>query len=81
MKINPPNWQKDAVMTVRGWVHPKTKELLVSRKFTQLDIDAYQNSLIPVVNVVEVVEEAPKVKKTKRNKKVQAAIEQALENQ
>jgi len=31
-KQTPPNWQKDAVPTVKGWVHPKSGELLVSTK-------------------------------------------------
>ena len=27
----PPNWAKDAVATIKGWAHPKTGEILVSR--------------------------------------------------
>lgn len=29
---NPPRWQPDAIPTNRGWVHPRTGELLVSVK-------------------------------------------------
>lgn len=41
MAIKPPNYQKDAIPTVKGWKHPKTGELLVSGKFTQAQVDEY----------------------------------------
>ena len=41
MAIKPPNYQKDAIPTVKGWKHPKTGELLVSGKFTQGQVDEY----------------------------------------
>jgi len=41
MAIKPPNYQKDAVPTKKGWAHPKTGELLVSTKLSQADIDQY----------------------------------------
>lgn len=41
MAINPPNHQKDAIPTVRGWEHPRTGELLVARRHTQSQIDEY----------------------------------------
>ena len=34
MAISPPNYQKDAIPTTRGWTHPRTGELLVSMKLT-----------------------------------------------
>lgn len=41
MAIKPPNYQKDAIPTKRGWTHPKSGELLVSTKINQSDIDKY----------------------------------------
>ena len=39
--ITPPNYQKDAVITPTGWRHPRTNELLVSRKISSEDINEY----------------------------------------
>ncbi len=41
MAISPPNFQKDAVPTPQGWRHPRTNELLVSRKISSEDINEY----------------------------------------
>ena len=41
MAITPPNYQRDAVPTNRGWTHPRTGELLVSRPIKQHEIDEY----------------------------------------
>ena len=41
MAITPPNFQKDAVPTPQGWRHPRTNELLVSRKISSEDINEY----------------------------------------
>ena len=41
MAIKPPNYQKDAVPTTKGWKHPKTGELLVSTKLNQGQINEY----------------------------------------
>ncbi len=41
MTITPPNYQRDAVPTTRGWTHPRTGELLVSRPMKQQHIDEY----------------------------------------
>ena len=41
MAIKPPNYQKDAIPTVKGWKHPKTGELLVSTKLNQGQINEY----------------------------------------
>ena len=41
MAISPPNYQRDAIPTTRGWVHPRTGELLVSRKISEAAIDEY----------------------------------------
>ena len=43
MAISPPNFQKDAIPTPSGWRHPRTNELLVSRKITSQEIDEYYN--------------------------------------
>ena len=41
MAISPPNYQKDAIPTTRGWTHPRTGELLISRPMSQSAIDEY----------------------------------------
>jgi hypothetical protein len=41
MAISPPNFQRDAVPTPSGWRHPRTNELLVSRKITSDQIDEF----------------------------------------
>ena len=41
MAITPPNFQKDAIPTPQGWRHPRTGELLVSRKITEEAINEY----------------------------------------
>jgi hypothetical protein len=47
--IKAPNYAKDAIPTLKGWVSPKG-ELLVARKFTQEQIDEYLNKDKPKVN-------------------------------
>ena len=39
--IQPPNFQKDAIPTPQGWRHPRTGELLVSRKISEEAIEEY----------------------------------------
>ena len=41
MTISPPNYQRDAIPTPRGWVHPRTGELLISRKISEGAINEY----------------------------------------
>ena len=41
MAISPPNFQKDAIPTPNGWVHPKTNELLLARRISKDDIHEY----------------------------------------
>tara|TARA_B100000886_G_scaffold101242_1_gene67269 strand:+ start:454 stop:789 length:336 start_codon:yes stop_codon:yes gene_type:complete len=41
MAISPPNYQRDAIPTIRGWTHPRTGELLISRPMSQSAIDEY----------------------------------------
>lgn len=41
MAISPPNFQKDAIPTPNGWVHPKTNELLVSKRISKDAIDEF----------------------------------------
>ena len=59
-----PKWCKDAVPTLRGWAHPVTGELFVSKRFTQEQIDAFHGveEVVEEVQpepVVEVLTEAP----------------------
>lgn len=48
MAINPPNYHKQATPTLRGWVNPKTGELLTARKISQTEIDEYLGVEPPV---------------------------------
>ena len=41
MAIKPPSWCKDAIPTSKGWVHPRTGEVLVGGSITQKNIDEY----------------------------------------
>lgn len=41
MAISPPNYQRDAIPTTRGWIHPRTGELLVSRKMSEAAVNEY----------------------------------------
>lgn len=52
--ITAPGWCSDAVPTVRGWEDPNTGELLVSRRFTQEQIDEFNG-----VGKVQTLTEAP----------------------
>ena len=80
-----PNWKPDAVISTRGWKHPRTGELLVSRKFTQEQVDRYNASLIAVEEVELQPDPEPEVtvkpkKKRARKKKVEEVIENAVES-
>jgi len=57
MAISPPNFQKDAIPTPQGWRHPRTNELLVSRKITADEINEYFGA-VPTP-LVELLTEAP----------------------
>jgi hypothetical protein len=49
--IKAPNWCKNAQISTRGWVDAETGELLVSRRFSRAEVEAYNaaQSLSPVV--------------------------------
>lgn len=80
---NPPSYQKDAVMTPRGWIHPKSGELLASRKFTQEDIDKYYgiaSKPTPIVEpVAEEVEEVQVLTEAPVNKSLDDMTKSELE--
>jgi hypothetical protein len=52
-----PRWQPDAIPTIKGWVHPKTGELLIATKNINLSLFEEKQ---------EKVEEEPKKKTTKK---------------
>ena len=54
MAIKPPNNQKDAIPTRKGWVHPQTGETLVGGSISQKNIDEYMN--VPVIEIETIVE-------------------------
>lgn len=74
IRLNPPSFAPDAIPTPRGWVHPKTGELLVSVK---LDMDAFKPKAKTKVvkeakeEVQDAPKEEPKTKstRTKRTRK------------
>ena len=57
MAISPPNFQKDAIPTPQGWRHPRTNELLVSRKISADEINEYFGAT--PTPAVQVLTEAP----------------------
>jgi len=46
MAISPPNYQKDAIPTPRGWTHPRTGELLKAQKLSEQQIGEYLGEVI-----------------------------------
>ena len=63
--IEPPKYQKDAIPTLKGWKHPKRREILVSKKFTQKEIDEYLNAQKKPKAKPKPKVEKPKVEKPK----------------
>lgn len=65
MAIKPPSWCKDAIPTLKGWVHPQTGEALVSGSITQKDIDEYFGKVaeetLPEPMVIEVDDDSSQV--------------------
>jgi len=59
MTIKPPNNQKNAIPTRRGWVHPTTGEILVGGSISQKNIDAYFESVEEQVTITIHDEEDP----------------------
>ena len=53
MAISPPNFQKDAIPTPQGWRHPRTSELLVSRKISSDEINEYFGASAPEVTMLK----------------------------
>jgi hypothetical protein len=45
-KLTPPAWQKDARIDPLGWRHPKTGELLLCRRFSPEQIEAYNGNVM-----------------------------------
>ena len=68
--LKPPSWAKGAVPSEKGWVNPKTGELLISRKHSQRQLIEYWNSQngqpasapikepAPIIEADPVIEEA-----------------------
>lgn len=53
MAISPPNYQKDAVPTPRGWTHPRTGELLKAQKLTEQQIAEYNGTFTSPTTLTE----------------------------
>lgn len=54
MAISPPNYQKDAIPTNRGWTHPRTGELLKAQKLSPEQINEYNG-----VSTAQTLTESP----------------------
>ena len=65
---------KNAKATTKGWVNPKTGELLKAQKMTQAKADEF-NGVVPVIEVVE----PPKAKKVRKPKAKPAVEEVTVE--
>ena len=58
MAIKPPSWAKGAVPTPRGWMNPRTKEILKVQKISQVQIDEfYGKTAKPAKKAAPVVED------------------------
>lgn len=76
---------KGAIPTAKGWVHPKTGELLKSQRITQEQLDAYNGVQVlaeptivevaePEIEEVEEIVEAPKPKRKAKAKKKKLSL-------
>lgn len=45
--IQPPPWCADAAPTPRGWVDPRTGELLISKKFNNRELSEFYDAKAP----------------------------------
>jgi len=73
--MKPPNWCKNAIATNRGWVDPKTGEVLVSVKGLKVESIKEESKPMLVEPVIEKIEskteilteDKPKRKRRKNN--------------
>jgi hypothetical protein len=56
--MKPPNWCKNAIATNRGWVDPKTGEVLVSVKGLKVESIKEESKPMLVEPVIEKIEES-----------------------
>ena len=56
MAISPPNYQKDAIPTTRGWTHPRTGELLKAQKLSEQQIAEYHGNNVVATAPVTLTE-------------------------
>lgn len=59
MALKPPAWCADATPTRRGWVDPRTGELLKAQRISDIDIMNYYGA--PQEVIEQVVHEAPQM--------------------
>ena len=52
--IKAPHWCQDALISTRGWVDAETGELLVSRRFSRAEVEAYKAAQNPAPVVEKV---------------------------
>ena len=57
--ITPPHWAQNAIPTHRGWIDPRTKELLVSRRHNQAELDEWNGVAPRPQLLVEPVQHSP----------------------
>lgn len=58
LMIKPPNFQKNAIPTRRGWVNPDTGEIVKGGSIAQTDIDSYLSTIYEVESEI-VIEPDP----------------------
>ena len=60
-KPTPPKWPNGVKISSRGWEHPDTGELLVSRRFTDQEIAMHNGTWVepPVIEETVELDEAP----------------------
>lgn len=79
MAITPPNYQKDAIPTPRGWTHPRTGELLKAQKLSQQQIDEYCGEVITTAPVT--LTESPTTEEEFAAEHIEVEIEEITEEE
>jgi hypothetical protein len=62
---------KNAIPTLRGWVHPRTGELLKAQKMTEAQVDAYWAEQVSEPAAPQMLNESPSVERTLDNSEVE----------
>lgn len=77
MAISPPNYQKDAIPTPRGWTHPRTGELLKAQKLSEQQIAEYNGEAVTTAPVT--LTESPTTAEEFAAEHIEVEIEEELD--